>query len=174
MKEGRLTDLGCIFALLTLPYTIRKSILRYDFDARENPRRERVPRGQTVVVTQNNVQFLLAWKGTYVFTGGKGDMGWLLQPRYPDDTRDDTYYAPVVSESLVKVVLSIIAVYDLKWRQVDFKAAYLNETWVVAMRKKLLANADHFPTPVHRMMYVSSRRCIACKVSKLFLMPYSA
>jgi hypothetical protein len=36
------------------------------------------------------------------------------------------YYAPVVAECLVKTVLSIIAVYGLKWRQVDVKAAYLN------------------------------------------------
>lgn len=32
------------------------------------------------------------------------------------------------------------------------------ETWVVTMRQKLEANADHFPTAVHWKLYVS-RRC---------------
>jgi hypothetical protein len=32
----------------------------------------------------------------------------------------------VVAECLVKVVLTLIAVYGLRWRQIDIKAAYLN------------------------------------------------
>ena len=32
----------------------------------------------------------------------------------------------MVAECLVKVVLTLIAVYSLRWRQIDIKATYLN------------------------------------------------
>jgi hypothetical protein len=31
------------------------------------------------------------------------------------------------------------------------------ETWQTVIRQKLLANADHYPNPIHRMIYVQSR-----------------
>jgi hypothetical protein len=28
------------------------------------------------------------------------------------------------------------------------------ETWQIVIRQKLLANVDHYPDPIHRMIYV--------------------
>lgn len=53
--RARLTDEACVFALLTLDAKQRAETYQFDFDARGNPRRNRVPRGPTVIVTQDKV-----------------------------------------------------------------------------------------------------------------------
>ncbi|KAJ5362035.1 hypothetical protein N7541_002879 [Penicillium brevicompactum] len=65
-----LMDAEVIFALLTLTVKQRKEIF-----------------GPTVVVMQNNVRCLLAWKDMYIFTGGHNLAGWLLNTKYPDPER---------------------------------------------------------------------------------------
>ncbi|KAJ5347731.1 hypothetical protein MYU51_009717 [Penicillium brevicompactum] len=84
-SRTRLTDAGCVFALLMLSPKERASQLPFDFDRRGDIRRTRVPKPPTVVAVQNNVRFFIAWKDTYIFTGGRNDMGWLLQRKYPKE-----------------------------------------------------------------------------------------
>lgn len=50
---------------------------------------------------------------------------WVVCGNFQDKNDGETY-APVVAECMIKIVLTLIAVYGLKWRQVDFTAAYLN------------------------------------------------
>ncbi|KAJ5333063.1 uncharacterized protein N7506_006846 [Penicillium brevicompactum] len=82
-----LTDAGLVFTLLTLTVKQRKEIFVWDFTSAGDPRCTRVPKGPTVVVMQNNVRCLLAWKGMYIFTGGHKLAGWLLNTKYPDPER---------------------------------------------------------------------------------------
>ncbi|KAJ5371582.1 hypothetical protein N7517_003588 [Penicillium concentricum] len=84
-KNVRLCDAGVIYALLTLSTSYRAKHLAYDFDARGEVRTSHVPRAPSVVVTQNNIRFLLAWRGVYVLTGGYNDAGWLLASDYDID-----------------------------------------------------------------------------------------
>jgi hypothetical protein len=50
---------------------------------------------------------------------------WVVCGNFQDKDGGETY-APVVAECMIKIVFTLIAVYGLKWRQVDFTAAYLN------------------------------------------------
>ena len=79
----RLTDLGVIFALLTLHQRYRRYYLKYDFDARGHIRKNRVPRAPTAVLTLNNVRYLPVFKDTYILSGGFLQAGWLLGDSYP-------------------------------------------------------------------------------------------
>lgn len=60
--------------------------------------------------------FVYGFKARWVVCGN-------FQPKNDDD---NSFYAPVVSEMMVKIVFTLIATYDLRWRQVDLTAAYLN------------------------------------------------
>ncbi|KAI2732949.1 hypothetical protein DTO013E5_10235 [Penicillium roqueforti] len=52
---------------------------------------------------------------------------WVVCGNFQEKSDDSSEsYAPVVSETMIKIVLTLIAVYGLEWRQVDFTAAYLN------------------------------------------------
>ena len=77
----RLTDAGCIFAILTLSSKDRGDMLPYDFDKHGQVRLTKDPQPTTVVVTQHNIQFLLTWRDTYVFTGGYNNAVWLLNSK---------------------------------------------------------------------------------------------
>jgi hypothetical protein len=57
----------------------RSEHLSYDFDKRREVRETRLPQSPTIVVTMNNVRFLLVWKGTYVFNGGANPAVWDLR-----------------------------------------------------------------------------------------------
>ncbi|KAJ5328504.1 hypothetical protein N7452_008894 [Penicillium brevicompactum] len=83
-SEVRLTDAGCVFALLMLSPEERTTKLPFDFNAHGDVRRSRVTKPPTVVVVPNNLRFFIAWRDTYVFTGGHNLSGWLLQPQYPE------------------------------------------------------------------------------------------
>ncbi|KAJ5138864.1 uncharacterized protein N7515_003712 [Penicillium bovifimosum] len=50
---------------------------------------------------------------------------WVVCGNFQDKNDGETY-APVVAECMIKIVFTLIAVYGLKWGQVDFTAAYLN------------------------------------------------
>ncbi|KAG0156278.1 hypothetical protein PDIDSM_3455 [Penicillium digitatum] len=50
---------------------------------------------------------------------------WVVCGNFQDKNDGETY-APVVAECMIKIVFTLIAVYGLRWRQVDFTAAYLN------------------------------------------------
>ncbi|KAJ5462342.1 hypothetical protein N7530_010547 [Penicillium desertorum] len=50
---------------------------------------------------------------------------WVVCGNFQDKDDGETY-APVVAECMIKIVFTLIAIYGLKWRQVDFTAAYLN------------------------------------------------
>lgn len=70
-EPGRvqLTDAGVVYALLSIGATKRGLLFPFDFNKKGDIRLGRVPRGQTVLVTQNNVNFLLAFRDTYILTG---------------------------------------------------------------------------------------------------------
>jgi hypothetical protein len=81
------------------------------------PRKAKVLRGKWVYALKSDAEgFIIEFKARWVACGS-------FQQK--KDDKDD-FYAPVVSEALIKIVFSLIAVYDLLWRQVDFKAAYFN------------------------------------------------
>jgi hypothetical protein len=50
---------------------------------------------------------------------------WVVCGNFQEKDGGETY-APVVAECMIKIVFTLIAVYGLKWRQVDFTVAYLN------------------------------------------------
>ncbi|KAJ5362883.1 hypothetical protein N7541_003727 [Penicillium brevicompactum] len=87
-QRARLTDAGCVFAILTLSAEERSTIFPYDFNTDGDIRIHRVPKSPTVVITQNNIRFLPVWRDTYILTGGFNLAGWLLKPNYPDDKND--------------------------------------------------------------------------------------
>ncbi|KAJ5855316.1 uncharacterized protein N7529_009260 [Penicillium soppii] len=81
------------------------------------PKRASVLPGKWVYTVKTNTYgFVNTFKARWVVCGN-------FQQK--KDDREDCY-APMVSEALIKIVLSLIAIYNLKWRQVDFTAAYLN------------------------------------------------
>jgi len=61
---ARLTDAGCIYAILTIDKEARGKVFTYDFDMRGDPGRVRPPKGPTVTILQNNIRFYLSFKDT--------------------------------------------------------------------------------------------------------------
>lgn len=79
-KHTRLTYAGCVFVILTMTATARYAAFPYDFDSMGRIRRGRVPKDLTVVVSHNNVNFLLVFCDTYILTGAHTSVvEWLLR-----------------------------------------------------------------------------------------------
>ncbi|KAJ5341262.1 hypothetical protein N7541_010386 [Penicillium brevicompactum] len=103
----RLTDAGCIFAILTMSATERGDLLPFDFDKHGQVRLTKDPQPTTVVVTQQNLRLLLAWRDTYVFTGGHNNAGWLLNSQYPKELASGRYSKGWLRAGLVLAPLDV-------------------------------------------------------------------